>query len=190
MGQFKCKWYSSLLYNIRKKVHRFWISYIEMPYIKSQLGSCGNDVVISSGAHFCGKSNLYFSDDIYFGPNARIYSPRARVLIGNHVLIGPNITIISGDHRIDIVGRFIKSVSVDENLPQNEGDILIEDDVWIGANVSIFKGVTIGRGSVIAGAATVLCNVPPYSVYISKDKIYPRFSKEQIQEHENILYRK
>ena len=107
---------------------------------------------------------------------AIIYAAYAKVYFGNHVVVGPNLSIVNGDHRTDIIGRYIKSVG--------------EDDVWIGINVSIFKGVTIGRGSVVAGASTVIKDVPPYSIYISKDKIYPRFIPEQIEEHERILYDK
>ena len=97
------------------------------------------------------------------------------------------MTIITGDHRTDVVGEYMKSVGDDEKLPENDKDVVIEDDVWIGVNVNIFKGVTIGKGSVSAGAATVVKDVPPYSIYISKDKILPRFTAEEITRHENAL---
>lgn len=97
------------------------------------------------------------------------------------------MTIITGDHRTDVVGEYMKSVGDDRKLPENDKDVVIEDDVWIGVNVNIFKGVTIGKGSVVAGAATVVKDVPPYSIYISKDKIIPRITPEQIVEHERLI---
>lgn len=42
--------------------------------------------------------------------------------------------------------------------------VVIEDDVWVGANVTILKGVTIGHGSVVAAGAVVTKSCPPYSI--------------------------
>ncbi|MCB2195276.1 MAG: hypothetical protein KQH79_05415 [Bacteroidetes bacterium] len=46
-----------------------------------------------------------------------------------------------------------------------DGDIIIEDDVWIGANSVVVAGVTIGKGSVIAAGSVVTKDVEPYSIY-------------------------
>ena len=48
----------------------------------------------------------------------------------------------------------------------NSAAVVIEDDVWVGINASILKGVTIGAGSVIAAGSTVAKDVPPNSLYI------------------------
>lgn len=189
-SKYHCKRYVKFFWKIKNLIKKKWYQYIEMPYLKSQLGSCGENVVICKNASFSGKSNIFFSDDIYLGPGALIYSSIAKVYLGNHVFSGPKLTIISGDHRIDLLGRYMKDIREDEKSPENDCDIIIEDDVWIGANVSIFKGVRIGTGSVIAGAATVVKDVPPYSVYISKDRIIPRFTEEQIVEHKRLLSKK
>lgn len=52
------------------------------------------------------------------------------------------------------------------------------------------KGVRTGKGSVIAAGATVVKDVPSYSIYISKDLIKQRFTEEEIIEHERILRQK
>lgn len=57
------------------------------------------------------------------------------------------------------------SIGDDEKLPENDMDITIENDVWIGANVTILKGVTIREGSVIAAGAVVTKDVESYSIY-------------------------
>ena len=69
--------------------------------------------------------------------------------------------------------------------------VVIESDVWLGANVTILKGVTIGRGSVIAAGAVVNRNVPPYSISggIPAHTLRFRFTRDQIMEHERLLYR-
>ena len=188
--KYNCKWHVKLLGKFKQKIKKYWHQYIDMPYLKSQLGSCGKNVAICAGAYFNGKTNIFLANDIYLGPGAVIYSSGAKVYIGNHVFSGPKLTIISGDHRIRLIGRYMKEIGDDDRLPEDDQDVIIEDDVWLGANVSIFKGVRIGTGSVIAGAATVVKVIPPYSVYISKEKIYPRFTEKQLSEHKRLLNQK
>lgn len=176
------------LYRVGNSIKSRWYMKVTLPYIRKTFRSCGDNVVIGDHARIAGNENIEIGNDVYIGPEALLYTTKAKLIFGNHITVGPRLTVITGDHRIDVVGRFIKSVGDDEKLPENDQDVIIEDDVWIGVNVNIFKGVTIGKGSVIAGAATVVKDVPPYSIYISKDKILPRFTKEQIIEHEKILY--
>lgn len=66
---------------------------------------------------------------------------------------------------------------------------MIEDDVWCGANVTILKGVTIGRGSVVAAGAIVTKSFPPYSIIggVPAKLIKMRFSPEEIERHEALL---
>ena len=67
--------------------------------------------------------------------------------------------------------------------------VVIEDGVWCGANVTILKGVTIGRGSVVAAGAVVTKSFPPYSIIggIPAKLIKMRFTEEEIKKNENDL---
>ena len=161
---------------------------IYMPFLLSQLKECGTDVVIGPDNHLAGLDHMSFGSHINIGVGAVLYSTMAELKIGSYVICGPKITILTGDHRTDIVGEYMKNVGDNNKLPENDKDVVIEDDVWIGANATVLKGVRIGRGSIIAASAVVLKDVPPYSVYISKDKIIPRFTREQIIEHERLLH--
>jgi acetyltransferase-like isoleucine patch superfamily enzyme len=107
-------------------------------------------------------------------------------------LFGPHPTIITGDHRIDVIGKFINKVTDDEKLPENDMPVVIEDDVWCGANVTILKGVTIGHGSVVAAGAVVTKSFPPYSIIggVPAKLIRMRFTPEQIEDHERLFYKK
>ena len=69
--------------------------------------------------------------------------------------------------------------------------VVIEDGCWIGANVTILKGVTIGRGSVVAAGAVVTKSCEPYSIIggIPAKLLKMRFTPEQIIEHERKLFR-
>lgn len=74
------------------------------------------------------------------------------ITIGNNVQIGPNVTIVTDNH--DFHDRYILRCR----------SVVLEDNVWIGANVTIMPGVTVGKNAVIAGGAVVTKNVPAYTV--------------------------
>lgn len=177
-----------LFYKVKHRIKNDLYFKYEMKYIENQFCECGKNVVVSPGCIIAGHGNISLGDNTYIGPECLLYSTGAKLKIGKDVTIGPRVAIVTGDHRFDVIGNKINENK--EKLPQNDQNVIIEDDCWIGINVNIFKGVTIGRGSVIAGGATVVRDIPPYSVYISKDLIRPRFSKEQIVEHEKLLLEK
>lgn len=79
-------------------------------------------------------------------------------------MVGPNCTIITGDHRIDIVGKYMSKVTVAEKKSENDMPVVIEGDNWIGANVLILKGVTVGKGAVVVAGSVVTHNIPSYSI--------------------------
>ena len=161
--------------------------HIYMPFEKRQFHSCGKDVSISSRHNIEGYDHIDIGNHVYIGPGAVLYSTNAYLKIGNYVNLGPNVTIITGDHRIDYVGEYMKCLSKDQKLPENDKNVIINDDVWIGAGTIILKGVNIGTGSIIAAGAVVTKDVPPYMIYISKDKMKERFTPEQIIEHKKLI---
>lgn len=69
------------------------------------------------------------------------------------MIFGTKQTIITGDHRTVVVGKFI--IDSKEKLPENDKALVIEDDVCAVANVTILKDITIGRGSIISAGALV-----------------------------------
>jgi acetyltransferase-like isoleucine patch superfamily enzyme len=79
-------------------------------------------------------------------------------------MFGPNVTLITGDHRIDILGKYMIDVTEAEKLPENDAPIVFEGDNWVGANSTILKGVTIGKGAIVATRAVVTKDVPPYTI--------------------------
>ncbi|KAF5020530.1 hypothetical protein F66182_7429 [Fusarium sp. NRRL 66182] len=78
------------------------------------------------------------------------------VIIGDRVQMGPNVHIYTAGHETSVLSR-IKFVEFGHA-------IRIEDDCWIGGNVVILPGITIGRGCTIGAGSIVTKSVPPYSV--------------------------
>lgn len=145
--------------------------------------------VIGLGSIVSGISNIEITPPVNIGPNAVIYSTRAKLIIKEHFISGPNLTIITGDHHYK-VGAFMDSLTDKDKIPDNDQDVIIEEDVWCGANVTILKGVTIGRGSIIAAGAVVTKNVPRYSIVggIPAKVIKKKFTVEEIRQHEELLF--
>ncbi|GAL18722.1 N-acetylglutamate synthase [Vibrio maritimus] len=81
----------------------------------------------------------------------------AKITIGNNVLVGPNTQFYSASHDLNYLKR--------RSWATHCAPIIVEDDVWIGGNVVINQGVTIGARSVIAANSVVNSNVPPDSLY-------------------------
>ena len=105
---------------------------------------------------------------------------RARIIMGDHIMTGPNVTIITGGHRMDVKDKPMSMITDSDKLPENDKDIVLEGDNWIGANAIILKGVTIGRGAVVAAGAIVTSNVEPYSIVggVPARKIKMRFEEK------------
>lgn len=158
-------------------------------WYKSQMKRCGKNVSLhpSTSVYF-GLENLSLGNNVSIPRYAHIFCTDAPLTIGSNVIFGPAPTIVTGDHRIDVIGKPIFS-SYDK-LPENDAPVVIQDDVWVGAHVTILKGVTIGRGSVVAAGSVVNKSIPPYSICggIPAKTIKLRFTISQILEHERILY--
>lgn len=140
-----------------------------------------------------GLWNLSVGDGTSIPKGSTIYCTDAPCTIGKKVLFGPRPTIITGDHRVDIIGKYMADVTVEEKAMAGGGSydqpVVIEDDVWVGSNVTILKGVTIGRGSVIAAGAVVTKSCPPYSIIggVPAKVLKARFTPDEIKEHEGKL---
>ena len=160
------------------------------PLWKHSMKHCGKGVYLRPmSCDIKGIENLSVGDGTLIPKGSTFYCTRAELIIGSKVIFGPKPTIITGDHRIDIVGENIIDVSDTEKLPDQDAPVVIEDGCWIGANVTILKGVTVGRGSVIAAGAVVTKSCEPYSIIggVPARLIKMRFTPEQIVEHERLL---
>lgn len=84
----------------------------------------------------------------------------ARIIIGNDVLIGSGAHFHAANHAFDR-----PDLKIAEQGHSPTEDLVIEDDVWIGANAIILPGVRIGRHSIVAAGSVVTRSIEPFSVY-------------------------
>ena len=177
------------IYTFFSSIGKAFYKFIIMPMKKSMFAKCGKHAFIGHGSFFT-YQNIYIGNNVSIGMNALLMSTMAKIKINDNVMFGPGVTIITGDHRTDVIGEYM--INVQNKLPENDMDVTIESDVWVGCNVTILKGVTIGRGSVVAAGSLVNKDVEPYSIYggVPAKKLRARFTDEQIDEHEKILLEK
>ena len=82
------------------------------------------------------------------------------IRIGNHVAIAANCTFAPVNHAYQEKGRLIR----EQGFMPGRGGIVVEDDVWIGANCVLLDGAILRQGCVIAAGSIVRTEVPAYSV--------------------------
>ena len=99
-----------------------------------------------------GCKNVYVGKGTFINSNVTFVDD-GKITIGNGVSIGPNVSIITLNHAVNVYDRLNCLVSIK--------DVNIEDHVWIGAGAIILPGVTIGENSVIGAGSVVTKDVPP-----------------------------
>ena len=114
---------------------------------------CGKNVDIGRNAKV--SSRVSIGDRSGIGDGCYI---QGKVILGNDIMMAPNVAIIATDHKHDRV-----------DIPMNQqghydGTIEIGDDCWLGYRAIICSGVKIGRGSIVAAGAVVTKSVPEYSI--------------------------
>lgn len=138
---------------------------------------------------FIDEENCYIYDNVSIGANAHISTPNAKVIIRRNCAIAENLTIHTGNHA-RFKGYWITDIN-EENKPKGyDKDVIIDQDVWIGCNVTVLAGVHVHRGSTIAANAVVCGDVPPYSVVggIPAKVIKFNWTIDEILYHEEQLY--
>lgn len=139
--------------------------YCEIQGLSTQGISFGNHVTIGRFAMI--RPSGYYRSDIGAGLKIGSYSNIGAycylgcsgwIEIGDHVLMGPRVSMSAENHIFDDPNLPIRSQGVKREA------IVIEDNCWLGSNCVITAGVRIGQGSIVAAGAVVTKDVAPYTV--------------------------
>ena len=123
------------------------------PYRKFSLGDYS--VIESFACINNAVGDVMIGDHTRIGLHNTIIGP---VIIGSHVNLAQGITITALNHNFENSKKRIDEQGVSTSA------VVIEDDIWIGANAVVLPGVTIGHHSVVAAGAVVTKDVPPHSL--------------------------
>jgi acetyltransferase-like isoleucine patch superfamily enzyme len=94
----------------------------------------------------------------YVNFNGMSISGKGKVYIGNYFHSGPGCIIITGYHNYD------KGDAIPYDSTYIHKDVVIEDNVWLGTNVTVLGGVTIGEGAIIQIGSVVVSSIPPLGI--------------------------
>lgn len=119
--------------------------------IRQLMGSVGKNVWIEPPLHVAYGSQITLGDNFYANFNLVVVDD-GKVIIGNNVMIAPNVTISTTGHPVDPTVRITGQ--------QFSQTVTLEDNVWIGSGAVINPGVTIGRNSVIGAGSVVTKDIP------------------------------
>ena len=165
-------------------------------------GKIGNDVRLMPRCQLFGRG-LSIGDHVLIKDNCRIVSYDKSVTIGSNCFIGSFTTIGVEGGSITIGDHFMcgsnckiiaaNHTSNDYKMPMTTqkmdfGQVIIKEDVWLGANVIILPNVNIGRGAIVAAGAVVTKDVEPFSIVggVPAKLIKYRFDEQTIKKAENI----
>ena len=125
---------------------------------------------------FENMKNMKLGDWVFINRNTTFSTPHG-MTIGNYVMIGSNCLFASVHHNFD---DWTKPMIFQK--PEIR-PIVIEDDVWIGANVTVLGGVTIKRGAIVAAGAVVTKDVESYTIVggVPAKMIKPRFDEQTMK---------
>ena len=145
------------------------------------------EITIGDNSWICGDitsqgagGNVSIGSDTFIGVGTRIWSNKL-ISIGNRVQISHNCNILDSDtHPINPEERYrnwknFRAGDHSSNCDYNAEAIVIEDDPWIGANVTVLKGVHIGKGAIVGTGSVVTKSVPDYAVVHGNPAIISKY---------------
>lgn len=136
--------------------YSFGAKYIRKVICKNIFKKLDKGVNIEHGAFFASGQEIQIGENSALGINCRVSGP---LTIGKDVMMGPDVIVYTQNHsfnKIDV--PMIKQGNTEKE------EVIIEDDVWIGARTIILPGIKIGRGSIIGAGSIVTKDVEPYTI--------------------------
>lgn len=123
---------------------------------------------------------------------SRFCKDDSKISIGHCCSIAGDVNfLLGGGHNYKTISSFpFKAILAGEGEALSKGDIVVDDDVWIGYRATILSGVHIGQGAVVAAGAVVTKDVPPYAIVggVPAKVIKYRFSSEVIEQLMQLDY--
>lgn len=172
-----------------KKIRRLYRWMLGTFVGKKELGGFGENSVVECPTYIENPQSVFLAENARIRRNVTIInSPTEKVTIKKYSVIAAGVTIITNSHRSTVgIPQFLLGAS---HINDKSADVVIEEDVWIGANATILAGVTIGRGAIVGANALVTKDVPPYTLVVGSPArvVRKKFFSVDVIKHEKALY--
>lgn len=161
---------------------------------KEEFGYKHPTAFVSADALIYNTKNLYIEEKCTIYSGSIIMNPRSKFILKKRSGASHNLMVVPGNH-LCLVGKWKDEVTdkIKDDLLENreyDQDIIVDEDVWMGVNVTLLNGVHIGRGCIVGAGSVVRNNTPPYSIVAGNPaKIVGFvFTPDEIIKHEKMLY--
>lgn len=162
-------------------------------FSRSKLGYCHPSVQLGANFTVGGAKNIFLYEGVSIG-GGHISATNAKFVMKKNSVSSTGLMVRTGNHMQE-VGKWFRYIDDAYKLSHSapgeyDKDVTVEEDVWLGVNVTLLSGVTVGRGSIVAAGAVVSKDVPPYSIVggVPAKFIKFKWNIDQILEHEAKLY--
>ena len=121
----------------------------------------GDNPEIHPTVSFRFEKNITLGNNLVIDANCCLWaSDNSKITLGNNVGVGPGVVMVSSNHAFS-------AGSVYTEQPIKEKNIIVGNNVWVGANCSILSGAVIGKDSVIGAGCVISRSIPENSVVVS-----------------------
>ena len=172
------------------KMQRVWYRMLTS-YYRGKFATCGEKVLF-----YPQNSHIYYphvsvGNQVVLGVGIMLMATaESHIYIEDKALFGPYSRVIAGNHSTHITGKIMADYGISDKLSSDDEPVRVETDTWIGTGAIITKGVTIGRGSIVAAGAVVVRDIPPYAIAggIPAKVLKFRWDVDDILRHERACY--
>lgn len=161
---------------------------------RNEYGFMAKDAYLNPDSIVFNKKNLFMYENTSIPGGAMILNTRAKFIMKRGSFSSYNLCVCPGNHMSPIgIWKHDVTDSIKDDLDTEhkyDRDIVVEEDVWLGINVTLLNGAHIGRGAIIGAGCVVSGDIPPYAIVVGNPAQIKRFlyTPEQIIEHERLLY--
>lgn len=124
----------------------------------------GRNIIVGQNSFIYPCKFITLGDNTFIGRNVTISSSESGnspIILGKDVMITERVLILSGNHNYSDI-----TIPINQQGEGKQGEIIIEDNVWIGAGSIILTGVTIGEGSIVGAGSVVTKSIPEFSIAV------------------------
>ena len=157
--------------------------------ILNKLGHCGRNAIIEE-TKIHNPQNIYLYDDANILKGFIFINHKGRFFFHKGSSAARNLTVVTDSH-IRAVGKFFKDKELFYQFKDNiSADVIVEEEVWLGTNVTLLPGTKVSRGATIGAGSVIRGTIPPYAIVMGNPAKITGFcfTPEEIIEHEKVLY--